>query len=104
MPIMIIFFVLCQLQTLCYSMENLDISSELSVLTHELLKRKEVVPLREDNRIARSKIAEIENRLAQLPSNAKRETARDLLSTYLIDFGDNWEQVLFHPIVCILLD
>ena len=85
-------------------MENLDISNELSVLTHELLKRKEVVPLREDNRIARSKIAEIENRLAQLPSNAKRETARDLLSTYLIDFGDNWEQVLFHPIVCILLD
>lgn len=72
MPIMIIFFVLCQLQTLCYSMENLDISNELSVLTHELLKlsedtksmRKEVVPLREDNRISRSKIAEIENRLA----------------------------------------
>ena len=71
MPIMIIFFVLCQLQTLCYSMENLDISNELSVLTHELLKlsedtksmRKEVVPL-QDNRISRSKIAEIENRLA----------------------------------------
>ena len=71
MPIMIIFFVLCQLQTLCYSMENLDISNELSVLTHELFKlsedtksmRKEVVPL-QDNRISRSKIAEIENRLA----------------------------------------
>ena len=71
MPIMIIFFVLCQLQTLCYSMKNLDISNELSVLTHELLKlsedtksmRKEVVPL-QDNRISRSKIAEIENRLA----------------------------------------
>ena len=71
MPIMIIFFVLCQLQTLCYSMENLDISNELSVLTHELFKlsedtksmRKEVVPL-QDNRISRSKIAEIDNRLA----------------------------------------
>ena len=70
-------------------MENLFISKELSVLTYELFKlsedtksiRKEVLPLREDNRISRSKIAEIENRLEQLASNTKRETYGNLLGT-----------------------
>ena len=93
-------------------MENLFISKELSVLTYELFKlsedtksiRKEVLPLREDNRIARSKIAEIENRLEQLASNTKRETYGDLLGTYRINFDDKREHVLFHPIACILLD
>jgi len=84
-------------------MENLDILNELSVLKYELLKlsedtksmRQEVLPLREDKRIARSKITEIENGLAQLPSNAKRETDSDLLSTYLINFDNKREQVIY---------